>query len=150
MTASGEYGGFIRTWDTDPASAEWFWMQAGLEGSPLDYDPLNFADRSGRWRLTFATALHASQAFAAAEQDLVDFYIRGWEQELRARGFEPGMRYKHDLLRNWAPSHALARSWCQQPRRSPEREVAQRRRGAAGPSHALGSGLRWVAGRRRT
>jgi hypothetical protein len=35
MTASGEYGGFQKSWTTDPASAERFWSRARLSGSPL-------------------------------------------------------------------------------------------------------------------
>ena len=34
---------------------------------------------------------------------------------MTASGFEPGLRYEHDLLREWASSHASARSWCQRP-----------------------------------
>lgn len=115
MTASGEYGGFSRRWSSDPASAQRFWGRAGLEGSPLDDHSANFEDRHGQWHLTFSTALKASQAFAAAEPDMVDLYVRGWEERLRAEGFEPGGRHNHDLLREWAPRHALARSWTQRP-----------------------------------
>lgn len=89
MTASGEYGGFQRRWDTDAASAQRYWARAGLEGSPLDDHPANYRDRHGMWHLTFATALKASQAFAAVEPELVDLYLRGWEERLKAEGFEP-------------------------------------------------------------
>jgi hypothetical protein len=56
MSASGEYGGFLKSWTTDSASAERFWSRAGLSGSPLDYDGVNFVDRHGQWHLSFATA----------------------------------------------------------------------------------------------
>ena len=129
MTASGEYGGFSKRWDTDPASAERYWSRSGLEGSPLNHDPNSFVDRHGTWQLSFATAVFASQAFAAAEPELVDLYLRGWEEQLKAEGFEPGNQHSHDLLRQWAPSHALARSWSQRPRgEATEREI-QRLRG---------------------
>jgi hypothetical protein len=48
MTASGEYGGFVKSWTTDPASAERFLSRARLGGSPLDYDGVNFVDRNGQ------------------------------------------------------------------------------------------------------
>jgi hypothetical protein len=129
MTASGEYGGFSKRWTTDPASARRYWSRAGLDGSPLDHDPLNFVDRHGHWLLSYATAVHAAQAFAATEPELVDLYLRGWEEHLKAEGFEPGNRHSHDLLREWAPSHALARSWSHRPHgEAAEREV-QRLRG---------------------
>lgn len=50
------------------------------------------------------------------ESELVDLYLRGIEEELKAEGFEPGNRFSHDLLRKWAPSHALVRAWSQVPR----------------------------------
>jgi hypothetical protein len=37
----------------------------------------------GRSANTFATATRACQAFAAAEPDLVDLYLRDWEDRLR-------------------------------------------------------------------
>ncbi|MEU5852254.1 hypothetical protein [Saccharopolyspora shandongensis] len=129
MTASGEYGGFVRRWDTDAASAERYWARAGLDGSPLDDHPANYRDRHGTWHLMFATALKAAQGFAAAEPDMVDLYLRGWEERLRAEGFEPGGSHAHDLLREWAPHHALARAWTQEPRgHAAEREVERLRR----------------------
>jgi len=129
MTASGEYGGFGRSWDTDPASAERYWARAGLTGSPLQDHPANYADRHGTWHLTFSTAVKASQAFAAAEPELVDLYLRGWEEQLKAEGFQPGRRHDHDLLRRWAPSHALARDWAQVPRGYAAEKEIQRLRG---------------------
>ena len=116
MIASGEYSGFGKRWETDAAAAERYWARARLEGSPLDDHPANYRDRHGRWFLTFATALKASRAFAAAEPELVDLHIRGWEERLKAEGFEPGYGHRHNLLRDWAPRHALARSWSQEPR----------------------------------
>jgi hypothetical protein len=44
MTASGEYGGFQKSWTTDTASAERFWSRARLSGSPLDHDRVNFVN----------------------------------------------------------------------------------------------------------
>ncbi|GAB3556255.1 hypothetical protein [Spelaeicoccus albus] len=116
MTASGEYTGFLRRWDTDPVSAERYWARGGVEGTPLEDDPANYQDRGGVWHLSFRSALKAARAFAAADPEMVDLYLRGWEEELKAEGFEPGGRHSHDLLRKWAPSHALVRAWSQVPR----------------------------------
>ena len=129
MTASGEYGGFIRRWTTDRGRAERFWMRGGLEGLPISDHPANFEDRHGTWHLTLETAVKACQAFAAAEPELIDLYLRGWEEQLKAEGFQPGNRYSHDLLRQWAPAHALARSWSQRPRgEAAEHEVERLQR----------------------
>jgi len=129
MTASGEYGGFLRSWDTDAAGAERYWSRAKLDGAPFDDDPVNYQDREGTWHLSFRTALKAAQAFAAAEPELVDLHLRSWEEELKAEGFEPGGRHKHELLRKWAPSHALVRSWSQEPRGAAAEKEVERLRG---------------------
>ncbi|MFE5258720.1 hypothetical protein [Streptomyces coelicoflavus] len=39
--------------------------------------------------------------------------LRG-EEELKGRGYEPGGRRRHNLLREWATSVALARAWSQE------------------------------------
>lgn len=89
MTASGEYGGYLRRWDTSPAEAERFWSRGGLERTALAYDPLNYCDRHGRWQLSFATALVACEAFARAEPELLDVYLRGWENKFKAKASSP-------------------------------------------------------------
>lgn len=128
MTVSGEYTGFLRRWDTDAASAERYWARARLDGTPFEADPANYQDREGTWHLSFRTALKAAQAFAAAEPELVDLYLRGWEERLKAEGFEPGGSHNHDLLLEWAPSHALTRAWSQEPRgAAAEKEVERLR-----------------------
>ncbi|MFC0674525.1 hypothetical protein [Brachybacterium hainanense] len=128
MIASGEYTGFQRRWDTDAASAERYWARGRLSGTPFVDDPANYQDRHGRWHLSFRTAFKAAEAFAAAEPELVDLYLRSWEDSLKAEGFEPGNRHEHDLLREWAPSFALARAWGQQPRGyAAEREIERLR-----------------------
>jgi hypothetical protein len=38
-------------------------------------------------------------------------YIDDHEQELRIRGYQPGDRYLHDLLRQYHPGWAIARQW---------------------------------------
>ncbi|MBF4766609.1 hypothetical protein ISU10_02365 [Nocardioides agariphilus] len=116
MIASGEYNGFARSWNTLPNTARRFWARAGLDGSPLEHHAANYMDLHGQWRLSFLTALAACQGFAATEPELVDLYLRDWEDELRAEGFQPGSRYSHTVLRKCAPAHALARAWTQIPR----------------------------------
>lgn len=128
MAASGEYTGFLRHWNTDRASAERYWARARLDGTPLEDDSANYQDRVGTWHLSFRTALKAAQAFAAAEPEMVDLYLRSWEERLKAEGFEPGGRSKHDLLREWAPSHALARAWSQEPRGAAAEQEVERLR----------------------
>lgn len=115
LTASGEYTGFAQPWTTGPDSARRFWARAGLDGSPLEHHRANYVDRHDRWQLSYLTALAACQGFAATEPDMVDLYLRGLEHELSAEGFLPGQRHSHDLLREWAPAHALARSWMAVP-----------------------------------
>lgn len=138
MTASGEYGGFLGGWESDPESAQRYWDRDRLVGTPLTYDEVNYRDRHGMWQLSFATALAASQAFAAAEPELVDLYVRGWGNQLKAEGFTPGMSHKHDLLREWAPRHALARAWSQEPRGlAAENEATRLRRLVVTAIHEL-------------
>ena len=115
MTASGEYGGYLSRWVSDPAPAARFWRRAKLNGSPINYDPSNFINRHGGWWLTYATTLHAAQAYAAAEPHAVELYLRGWEDRLTAEGWQPGNRGAHEQLREWSPRWALARSWTQRP-----------------------------------
>lgn len=93
MTASGEESGFTFIWATDPATATRLWSRAGLEGSPLDDHPANYSDRHGTWHMSFATAERVSKAFAAAEPELVELYVAGWEKRLTAEGFLPGQRH---------------------------------------------------------
>jgi len=38
-------------------------------------------------------------------------YIDDREEELKRRGYVPGDRYLHDLLRQYQPGWALARQW---------------------------------------
>lgn len=116
MEASGEQSGIRRIWADDPVSAQRYWDRAKLNGTPLEYDPLNFQDRHGAWHFSYATALKAAQSFAAAEPELVALYLRGIEEELKAEGFQPGRHFSHELLCRRSPSHALVRAWSQAPR----------------------------------
>jgi hypothetical protein len=94
-------------------TAQRYWDRSGHTVTPVEYDPVNSRDRFGAWNLSYATALKAAQSFAAAEPELVDLYLRGIEEELKAEGFEPGNRFSHDLLRKWAPSRAVVWAWSQ-------------------------------------
>lgn len=111
MEASGEYTGYMLGEAQDPAVPQRFWARAKLDGLPLDADPANYVDRFGSWHLSFRSMEAASIAFAAAEPEAVELYLRKWEDQLKAEGFQPGGRVSHDVLRQWSPSMALARSW---------------------------------------
>jgi hypothetical protein len=52
-----------------------------------------------------------ARAFAAAEPENVLMYIDDREEELRRRGDVPGVRYLHEVLRQYQPGWALARQW---------------------------------------
>ena len=52
-----------------------------------------------------------AQSFAKAEPELLLMYIEDEEREYKARGYEPGERFYHDLLREHMPGFALARYW---------------------------------------
>lgn len=102
------------------------WARAGLPGSPLEDDPNNYVDRYGEWHLSYETALKAAKAFAAREPDLVELFVSEWEDRLRAEGYEPGKRHVHGVLRQWAPRHALARSWMNEPARTADQKEIER------------------------
>ncbi len=130
LEASGEQCAIGRCWVDDSTSAQRYWDRdrAKLHGRSLEYDPLNYEDRDGTWHFSYATVLKVAQAFAAAETELVVLYLCGIEEELKAEGFIPGMRHRHDLLRKYAPSHALVRAWSQAPRgTAAENEVTRLR-----------------------
>lgn len=137
ITASGEFGGYESRWVIDSAPAERFWRRAKLNGSPIDYDPLNFVDLHGGWWLTYATALHAAQAYAAAEPHSVELYIRAIEDRLTAEGWQPGNRGAHQDLRAWSPRWALARSWTQRPLGDAAEKEVQRLQAVVGESARL-------------
>ncbi|MGC4154508.1 MAG: hypothetical protein QM628_15720 [Propionicimonas sp.] len=126
--ASGEENGFTRTWDTSEGRATRLWSRAGFDGSPLDDDPLNYVDRHGEWHLSFETALKAAKGFAGRGPEMVTMYVSDWEDRLKAEGFQPGRRHMHDVLRDFAPGLALARSWVSDPARTAEQEEIERLR----------------------
>lgn len=93
------------------AEVERLMSRAGLDGEPAQLHPLGFVDRHGDVHLPFAGAERLARAFAASELEAVVMYIDDREEELRISGNTPGYRYRHDLLRNYAPGFALARQW---------------------------------------
>jgi hypothetical protein len=113
LTATGEEGGFARTWSLSPEKARRLWQRAKLSDDPTQ-SAYAYIDRSGALHLSYDTALRFAQAFAAAEPEPCLLFIKEWEDRLRAEGYEPGNRYAHSLLREWAPSHALVRQWASQ------------------------------------
>jgi hypothetical protein len=85
--------------------------RAGLETSLTNLHPVAFRDRHGNLHLPLEAAVAIARAFAAAEPQTVVMYIDDRESELKISGFHPGYRYRHDLLREYAPGFALARRW---------------------------------------
>jgi hypothetical protein len=79
---------------------------------PLDrLHPLGFRDRLGQIHLPLEAAESLARSFAAAEPETVMMFVQGREDELRARGWAPGERYLHDLLRDYLPSFSIAKQW---------------------------------------
>jgi hypothetical protein len=85
--------------------------RAGLEQPLLQLHGLAYRDRRGYVHLPVEAAETVARAFAAAEPETVLMAIEDRESELKAGGYAPGDRYKHELLREYGPSFALARQW---------------------------------------
>ncbi|MEU9671779.1 hypothetical protein AB0E25_41005 [Streptomyces bobili] len=51
------------------------------------------------------------------------------EEELKAEAFEAGGCHRHNLLREWATSLALARAWSRKPRGAAAEKESERLRG---------------------
>jgi hypothetical protein len=81
-----------------------------------------YVDRGGEMHLPVEVAEKLAHAYAVAEPEIVLMYIEDEESGLKAKGYEPGQRYYHDILREQTPGFALARYWA-----GHEREVAQLR-----------------------
>jgi len=110
LTATGEEGGFQRSWALAPAKAERLWQRANLVGDPRN-EPHAFVDRFGELHLGYASALRFAKAFAAAEPEPCLLLVEHWETELRAQGFLPGQSGDHEYLREERPAYALVRQW---------------------------------------
>jgi len=98
---------------------------ARLAGLPQELEKLHeaaYVDRDGTMHLPVEVAEQLAHAYAAAEPEIVLMYIEDQESEYKAKGYDPGTRYYHDLLREKMPGFALARYWA-----GHEEEVAQLR-----------------------
>jgi hypothetical protein len=114
LEATGESSGFIRSWELSLPEAERLWRRAGFTSEPRR-EPYAYIDRCGHLHLPYQAALKFAKAFAAAEPEPCNTYVREWEERLRAQGYVPGDAYAHGLLREWEPSFALVRYWMNQP-----------------------------------
>jgi hypothetical protein len=114
LTATGEETGFQRSWTLPVAKAERLWRRAGLTGEPTR-EPYAYVDRHGLLHLPYLAALKFAKAFAAAEPEPCDTYMREWEERLRAEGYVPGDSYAHGLLREFEAGFALVRYWMNEP-----------------------------------
>lgn len=130
LTATGEESGFILTWRLDPVKARRLWDRAGLTGNPAR-EPYAFVDRHGVLCLPYMAALKFAKAFAAAEPETCQLYVREWEDKLRTEGYQPGRRYAHGTLRSFEPGFALVRAWSAKPMTDYLEEEVQRLRGVA-------------------
>lgn len=70
-----------------------------------------FVDREGILNLPFEAAESVAKHIAEREPEAVLLYIKQHEDELLAAGYQPGMRHRHDMLREHQPAYALARQW---------------------------------------
>jgi len=82
----------------------------GLE--PLEsLHPLGFTDRQGTLNLPVQAAETIAMHIASKEPQAVLLCIQQEEEELLAAGYQPGMRHRHEMLREHQPAFALARQW---------------------------------------
>lgn len=114
LTATGEETGFQRSWTLSVAKAERLWRRAGITGEPTR-EPYAYVDRHGMLHLPYPSALKFAKAFAGAEPEPCDTYMREWEERLRAEGYVPGDSYAHGLLREFEAGFALVRYWMNAP-----------------------------------
>ena len=136
MVATGEFGGFQRTWDLPPEQAERLWQRARLPGSPADHR-LAYTDRHGVLHLPYEVALRFAQGFAAAEPEPCLLYLKDEEDRLRAEGYQPGERFAHEWLRQRGPAWALVRDWASRGEVDLLREEIRRLQGLV--NHAAGN-----------
>lgn len=97
--------------------------QAGLPQNLEELHEAAYVDRIGEMHLPVEVAEQLAHAYASAEPEIVLIYIEDFESEYKAKGYEPGKRYYHDILREETPGFALARYWA-----GHEEEIAQLRR----------------------
>ena len=70
-----------------------------------------FVDRDGMLNVPFEAAESVAKHIAQREPEAVLLYITQHEDELLAAGYQPGMRHRHEMLRDYQPAYALARQW---------------------------------------
>lgn len=97
--------------------------RAGVDGPLEELHPLGFKARDGCIHLPVEAAEQIARALAAAEPENVMLYIEGREHELRSSGWQPGMHYRHDMLREAMPAFAIVKQWC-----GPEDQLAALRK----------------------
>lgn len=95
---------------------------AGLPQNLEDMHEAAYVDRYGEMHLPVGLAERLAHAYASAEPEMVLMSIEDDENELKAKGYEPGERFWHDYLREKMPGFALARYWA-----GHEEEIAQLR-----------------------
>ncbi|MGH8337542.1 MAG: hypothetical protein ACRETL_12125, partial [Gammaproteobacteria bacterium] len=83
--------------------------RAQLQRRPWSTKP-SFKEQEEIWT-TNSALLDLAIALASAEPKMVHLYLDAQEVEYQAKGYLPGDRYMHDLLRKYKPAWALARQW---------------------------------------
>jgi hypothetical protein len=93
--------------------------QTGLPQNLEDLHEAAYVDRFGDMHLLlFEDAEKLAHAHASTEPEIVLMRIEDFESEYRAKGYEPGNRYYHDIRREETPGLALAHYWPGMKRRS--------------------------------
>lgn len=125
MAATGYDDGWADADGTVHMQAVELRQLARLAGLPEQLEKLSdevYVDRFGEMHLPVAVAEQLAHAYAAAEPEIVLLYIEDEESEYKAKGYDPGTRHYHQMLREKTPGFALARYWA-----GHEAEVAQLR-----------------------
>jgi hypothetical protein len=113
LASSGEpsAGAAIGGISMPEAEVERIMRRAGIEGEATALHHLAFRNRHGDVEVPLDGAETLARAFAAAEPETVLMYLDDQESALKHRGYRPGDRYVHDLLRQYMPGWAVARQW---------------------------------------
>jgi len=113
LEATGEQQAWLSGYgmSVSRAALERLLERSGIDVDPLKLHPHAYADRFGEIHLPPQAAEVITRAFAAAEPEIVLMHLQDQEEELRARGYDPGERIYHQFLREYQPGYALARQW---------------------------------------
>jgi len=112
--AAGEHSAFVHRdghFSVDAGALKRLAARAGLPQELRDLESMAFVDDLGNAHLTFRAAHRLATEFAKCEPDTVTMEVESREEELRASGYGPGERWRHDWLRDQRPAFALMLQW---------------------------------------